>query len=244
MTDKGTSESINRWLLLKISTDKEGVKMMRRKSEYLCYLIGIMVLTLGVSLTVKSGLGAGSLDAINFALSDKLNINISIVILIVSILAILISSLIRRGKPKLTTLVTAIFMAIFTEFGVFIVSPLTADTLFKQALIFLIAIMLCCIGIALYLMPKLPANPNDDMVVSIHEVTGIKIGTAKLILDIICIIIALFLKSPIGIGTLLLTVFVGPGVNLVTRFFEKILIFDSKNLPDIKNNETKKILKN
>lgn len=217
---------------------------MRRKSEYLCYLIGIMVLTLGVSLTVKSGLGAGSLDAINFALSDKFNINISIVILLVSILAILVSSLIRRDKPKLTTLVTATLMAIFTELGVFIASPLTADTLLKQILIFLIAIMLCCTGIALYLMPKLPANPNDDMVVSIHEVTGMKIGTAKLILDVICIIIALFLESPIGIGTLLLTVFVGPGVNLMTRFFEKILIFDSRNLPNIRNNENKKILKN
>lgn len=217
---------------------------MRRKSEYLCYLIGIMVLTLGVSLTVKSGLGAGSLDAINFALSHKFNINISIVILMVSILAIMISSLIRRAKPKLTTLVTATLMAIFTELGVFIVSPLTADTLFKQILIFLIAIMLCCTGIALYLMPKLPANPNDDMVVSIHEVTGMKIGTAKLILDVICIIIALFLESPIGVGTLLLTVFVGPGVNLMTRFFEKILIFDSKNLLDMRNNEPKKVLKN
>lgn len=213
---------------------------MRRKSEYLCYLIGIMVLTLGVSLTVKSGLGAGSLDAINFALSDKFNINISIVILMVAILAIVISSLIRRAKPKLTTLITAMFMAIFTELGVFIVRPLTADTLLKQVLIFLIAIILCCIGLALYLMPKLPANPNDDMVVSIHEVTGMKIGTAKLMVDIICIIIALFLKSPIGIGTLLLTVFVGPGVNLVTRIFEKILIFNSKNPADIKNNETKK----
>lgn len=69
--------------------------MKRNKRDYVLYLIGIMMLTLGVSLTVQSDLGAGSIDSINFALAHRLNINLSIVIFVMALLAIAISTCIR-----------------------------------------------------------------------------------------------------------------------------------------------------
>lgn len=200
--------------------------MKRDKMDYLLYFIGIMMLTLGVSLTVQSDLGAGSIDSINFALAEQLSINISIVIFVMAIFAIIIATFIRRKKPKLTTLITAFFMAIFTELWVFVVSSVVPETLLEKILMFSIAIILVCMGLALYLKPKLPAHPNDDITVSVNEVTGIKVGTAKLGMDIICILIALLLQGPIGVGTIILTLFVGPGINLATSILEKIPILN------------------
>ena len=44
----------------------------------LIFLLGILIMTLGVSLTVKSEIGAGAYDSINFALSSLFNVNVSI----------------------------------------------------------------------------------------------------------------------------------------------------------------------
>lgn len=196
--------------------------MKRHRMDYVLYLMGIMMLTLGVSLTVQSDLGAGSIDSINFALAERLGINISVVIFVMALVAIIISTMIRRKRPKLTTIITAFFMAIFTEFWVGIVSGMVPQTLAQKVLIFSIAIILVCMGLAIYLKPKLPAHPNDDITVSVNEITGMKIGTAKLILDLICMVIALLLQGPIGIGTIILTLFVGPGINLANILLEKM----------------------
>ena len=50
----------------------------------LLYLIGIGLMPMGVVLTVNSHLGAGGYDALNFALGDRLGINTSYAICVVS----------------------------------------------------------------------------------------------------------------------------------------------------------------
>lgn len=85
----------------------------------------------------------------------------------------------------------------------------------------IVAIIYIAIGIAIYLRPKLPTNPNDDITVSLNEVFGMKFGTAKLIIDIVAILIALLLNGSIGIGTILLTLLLGPLVNVVNSIIDK-----------------------
>ena len=59
------------------------------------------------------------------------------------------------------------------------------------------------------------------MYCALNEVFKLKIGTAKLLIDLIAIIIALLLKGPIGIGTILMTVLIGPAVNLANSLIDK-----------------------
>ncbi|CUQ33928.1 MAG: YitT family protein [Turicibacter sp.] len=195
--------------------------MKRNKMDYVQYVGGIVLLTLGVAFSSKAGLGTGSLDSINFALSDRTGLNLSIIILLMAFVAIIISTVIRRGKPNFKPLMTAIFMAIFTEGWVKVVDMITVDTIVHQIIIFTVAIFCASVGIAIYLRPKFPANPNDDITVALNEVFKLKIGTAKLLIDLIAIIIALLLKGPIGIGTILMTVLIGPAVNLANSLIDK-----------------------
>ena len=47
--------------------------MKLQYKKYMIFLLGIAILTLGVSMTVKSDIGTGSYDSINFAIADILN---------------------------------------------------------------------------------------------------------------------------------------------------------------------------
>ena len=189
--------------------------------DYVQYVGGILILTLGVALSSKAGLGTGSLDSINFALASRTQLNLSIVIVLMAFIAIFISAVIRRGKLSFKTLMTAIFMGVSTESWVKIIEVITVDTIAQQIIVFALAIFCVSLGIAIYLRPKFPANPNDDMIVALNEVLGLKMGTAKLFIDIIAIVIALLLKGPVGIGTVLMTVLIGPIVNLINSIINK-----------------------
>ena len=189
--------------------------------DYVQYVGGILILTLGVALSSKAGLGTGSLDSINFALASRTQLNLSIVIVLMAFIAIFISAVIRRGKLSFKTLMTAIFMGVSTESWVKIIDVINVDTIAQQIIIFSLAIFCVSLGIAIYLRPKFPANPNDDIIVALNEVLGLKMGTAKLFIDIIAIVIALLLKGPVGIGTVLMTVLIGPIVNLINSIINK-----------------------
>ena len=54
--------------------------MKLQYKKYMIFLLGIAILTLGVSMTVKSDIGAGSYDSINFAIADILNTKVSLAI--------------------------------------------------------------------------------------------------------------------------------------------------------------------
>ena len=198
---------------------KRGLDMKRTKKDYIQYVGGIILLTLGVALSSKAGFGTGSLDSINFALAHQTGLNLSIIIVAMAGVAILISTMIRRQKPNFKPLIAAILMAIFTEGWVNVVNIIVIDSILMQCVVFTLSLLCLAFGLAIYLKPKLPANPNDDITVSLHEVFHFKIGTAKLLVDLIAIGIALLIGGPIGVGTLLLTFLLGPLVNIINHKF-------------------------
>lgn len=190
--------------------------------RYTIFLVGILILTLGVSLTVKSDIGAGAYDSINFALSSLFNVNVSITICATSLLIVFLTAFIRKGFPKFITFLTSVIMAISTDMWVQLIKNLTTETILSKVIMFAIGMFLVCLGIAIYLIPKLPANPADDFMVALTE-KGFSIRKAKLSIDIICIIIAFLLKGPIGIGTVILTFVAGPTIDFIHKKILKII---------------------
>ena len=69
--------------------------MKLQYKKYMIFLLGIAILTLGVSMTVKSDIGAGSYDSINFAIADILNTKVSLAISMTAFLVLIITAYIR-----------------------------------------------------------------------------------------------------------------------------------------------------
>lgn len=178
--------------------------------RYIIFFIGISILTLGVSLTVKSDIGAGSYDSINFALSNKLNLSVGVTISLTSLFIVFLAAIVRKSKIKLTTFITSIIIGIFTDFWVDIISYISINEVFMKIVVFLIGSILVCLGLAIYVSSNLPATPVDDFMLALTEKKGLSLGVSKLSIDVVCIIFAVLLDGPIGIGTIILTLLVGP----------------------------------
>ena len=194
--------------------------MKLQYKKYMIFLLGIAILTLGVSMTVKSDIGAGSYDSINFAIADILNTKVSLAISMTAFLVLII-----KGFIRITTFITSVIMGLFTDVWVKVVDLIPVDTILNKLILFIVGMILVCLGIALYMIPKLPTNPTDDLMVALTE-KKLSIKKSKMIIDIICIVLAFILKGPIGIGTIVLTFLVGPMVDMFYKILIKYIDFN------------------
>lgn len=172
------------------------------------YLIGILLMPMGVVMTIMSGLGAGGYDAWNFALAGVLGQPVSVGIYISSVCVILLTAGIRRRKPRFTTFVTSFLLGIVTELWQQICLKSRIGTL-PPYLLFAGGMIIVAFCAAAYMEGELPPGPTDDLVVALHR-KGMGLGSVKLGLDVICAAMAFCLGGEIGAGTLLLTFGLGP----------------------------------
>ena len=156
--------------------------MKLQYKKYMIFLLGIAILTLGVSMTVKSDIGAGSYDSINFAIADILNTKVSLAISMTAFLVLIITAYIRKGFIRITTFITSVIMGLFTDVWVKVVDLIPVDTILNKLILFIVGMILVCLGIALYMIPKLPTNPTDDLMVALTE-KKLSIKKSKMIID-------------------------------------------------------------
>lgn len=187
----------------------------------LLYLIGIGLMPMGVVLTINSHLGAGGYDALNFALGDRLGINTSLAIYLTALIAIILAAVIRRRMLRLTTFISSFFLGIFTDIWKSVLAGVEGKSIVSSGVIFVIGLVIVAFAVAAYILCIFPTNPTDDLVAAMQE-RGIRIGVAKVGLDVACMVLAILLKGEIGVGTIACTFGLGPVIDVFYHLLQKL----------------------
>lgn len=186
---------------------------MKKINKFIQFLFGIVIMSLGSVLLSKTKLGVAPWEAINFALSDIVGLSTGTCIIILSFLCLIIASFMEKKFINITSFITAVIIGLFMDFWIYLFNSMSIQNIFFRGLLFIIAIIILSIGIAIYLYPNFSANPNDYLMLVIKNKFNLKIMYAKIIFDVICLTLAILFKGPVGIGTILLTLLLGPFVN-------------------------------
>lgn len=185
------------------------------------YLIGIAIMPLGVVLTVNSHLGAGGYDALNFALGDLLGINTSYAIYMTAFIAVILAAVIRKKMLRLTTFISSFFLGIFTDLWKIVLAGVEGKGWLDSVLIFVIGMVIIAFAVAAYVLCVFPSNPTDDLVSAMKE-RGVRIGIAKISLDVVCVVLAFLMGGEIGVGTIVCTLGLGPVVDIFYGLLKKM----------------------
>ncbi len=202
-------------------TANEKMKKRDWAVNLLLYLAGIVLMPLGVVLTVNSHLGAGGYDALNFALGEQLGIPTSLAIYITAFLAVALAAAVRRRMLRLTTFVSSFFLGVFTDFWKGCLAGIEGKGMVDSAILFLAGLVIIAFAVAAYILCVFPSNPTDDLVAALKE-RGVRIGVAKIGLDVVCVAIAFLLGGEIGVGTIVCTLGLGPVVDLFYGWLQKL----------------------
>lgn len=204
---------------------------MNRKQKILrftYYLLGMVVLSFGITLNTKTDLGVSPIISISYSVSEIWELNFGNMTFVLYSLLVVLQFLVRGKKAKLYDLlqlpVSLLVSQLLNVFDYLLNFQL--DNFWLKLLLLIVAILLTGLGIVMTVNMRLVPNPGDGIVQAISDRTGLALGLTKNCVDVCCILISVSLGLlvqgrliGIGIGTLLAMVGVGRSVALFQHLF-------------------------
>ncbi|WP_088014338.1 YczE/YyaS/YitT family protein [Gottfriedia acidiceleris] len=194
------------------------------KTKYFFYVLGILILTLGISINIQSNLGTSPFDALLVGLSKNVGLTVGSWEIIVALLLLCINSLLKRKRPEFLGLVTAFITGIGIDMWLFLLHNfITPEFWYSKIAFYSIGLIISGVGTATYLHTNFAPIPVDRLTLILQELTRTNIFFSKTVIYLIFLIAALISSGPIGIGTILTVCFGGLILNYFMPITKKFL---------------------
>jgi uncharacterized membrane protein YczE len=199
------------------------------------FLVGLLIMGLGISLIAISNFGNGSWDAVNIGLSEKTGLSIGLCMNIVAIIQIIIGGIINKEFPNLATMITSICLGAFIDLWMLFIGNIEMTSKLMEFGMFMLALPVISIGISIYLVSKLPNTPLDYFMLAIKSKLNLSLMTSKITSESIGLVIGFILGGTIGIGTIIIIVAIGPMIQLLQKPCNNV--FDKLSKKEESNSE-------
>ncbi len=189
--------------------------MWQTVGRWLALFAGCVVWGLGIALTVKARLGVAPWEVLQVAASRLSGLSLGRVGQLIGLLLVVLTYLVARIKPRWATLVTMFFVGFFVD----VWYPYVPDV---DQLGWRIVMLLGGTGVigfatGLYLRADLGAGPRDGAMFAVCKLTGSSVRRARTVLEVAALALGIALGGPLGWGTLVYALIIGPIVQLFMR---------------------------
>ena len=168
---------------------------------------GLFCFGAGIACFVHSNLGVPPWDVLHQGISEKADIKMGTVIIIVGVV-LLLAWIPLRMKPGIGTIMNAVQIGLVEN----VMEGLLPDSnLIVARVAYLIAGMLfIAFGSGLYIGAELGSGPRDGLMLGLNKRFGISIRLARTTVEIAVLVVGLFLGGSIGLGTFVFAFGIGP----------------------------------
>ena len=196
--------------------------------KYIYYLFGVIFMSLGVTLTLISDLGAGGWDALPENLYKLTGISIGTWVIGIALILLIVAAILKREFIKYKAFITSIVMGKLIDLFYFYLEPFRETNSFADRILFLlVGLIVIGMGCAITFVTHLPKNHTETFVFSIVDTTEFSYQKTKTLVDIsaltIAVVIGFKLKdfSNLGLGTILNSFFMGTIIHYCLPFAQK-----------------------
>lgn len=192
--------------------------------KYVFYVLGILILTLGISFTIQSDLGTSPFDALLVGLSLNVGLTVGSWEIIIALLLIYCNSFLKKQRPEVSGLLTALITGVGIDMWLFLLRDLlTPEQWYSKVICLGIGLIVIGLGTATYLHTNFAPIPIDRLTLIIQELTRTNIFFSRTFIYLVFLIMAMILHGPIGVGTLLTVCLGGLILNYFMPFTKKVL---------------------
>lgn len=189
----------------------------------LFYISGLFIISSGVSLTIIANFGTGAWEALNVGLTNIIGLTVGSWVIVVGVILTLLNGLLIKRKPEYLSIAAILVMGPLIDFWlIFVYKNIEPTTMLVKFTVIMTGIIIIGVGAAIYLQANFPVLPIDGLMLAIKERFSVSLMVAKTIGEVCALVLALIVKGPIGIGTILVTFAVGPFIQLFFPYFEKL----------------------
>jgi len=196
--------------------------------KLLFYFGGLIIMTFGVAISVKSDLGVTPISSIPYTMTVVSGMDLGIATMIFSVFMVLVQIVLLRKQYKIVNLLQ---IPVGIMFGAFLTLsgkamnylPTPEDSILKIILM-LISTVFVALGVFLYVPAGFIPLAPEGFLLALSKITKLKFSTAKVISDVsmvfislVTCLIAIHSLGSVGIGTIVAALLVGNEVKLMTK---------------------------
>lgn len=217
------SELDDRCYIYHIITSRGLCSLRLLQAGFHYYLAGLIVLTLGITLTIQSALGASPFDALLVGLYRTFGLTIGSWEIVVGAAMVFCNVIAEKKRPEYYALISAFITGLGIDAWLFLLRDWIAPgTWIGQWICTGAGIVLIGLGIAIYLQSQFAPNPMDRSMLILSKLTGLSVTYTRAIISFILVIIALLFDGAIGLGTLVNALFTGVFISFFSPYIKAL----------------------
>ena len=190
--------------------------MSTKLRQLLQVLSGTSLIGIGISLNYLANLGLGPWGVFHDGLSKTLNITYGRTIIITGI-AVMLLWIPLKQRPGIGTIIDIFLVG--TVADLIIPNFPLSENVFVSLLLIFCGIIFIGAGTAIYVGGNLGVGPRDGIMVGL-EAKGLKIGTARNIIELLAFLTGWLLGGLVGYVTILFVIGIGPVVQKVLPYVD------------------------
>ncbi len=200
------------------------------KTRFAYYIIGLLIMTAGIAISVKSDLGVSPISAVPYTITCVSGMEMGKATIVFHCVLVLVQILLLRSRfqiKNLLQIVVGIVFGYFTTFCNWCVGFLPdPHNIVLRLVMMLISIVLLAIGIFFYLPADIMPIAGEGCMQALSDVTKVDFAKVKVAFDVAMVVISLVtclivLRSlgSVGIGTVLAAFLVGITLGILNDRF-------------------------
>lgn len=198
----------------------------------LYYILGLLILALGLTLNTKTGLGVSPIISLPYCISEIFSLNFGNTTMAAYCVFVAIQLALHGKGARLSDLLQIPLSLVFTRvLNLYsVVFDVQFTHLWQNLLLLAVAIVCTGVGAAMTLDMKLVPNPGDGIVQALAEFFHKETGLAKNLFDLLNVALTLLLGLAtghflcgIGIGTVLGVLGVGRVIAVFNRLCKRAI---------------------
>lgn len=185
--------------------------------DLLVIQLGYALFGLSIAMMIQANLGTGAWAVLEVALSKILHLTPGTMSIIVGF-SVLLLALLMGEKIGWGTLTNIIFIGPWEDLFLWLI-PVVKDQPLIQYGILLSSILVMGIASAIYIGVDAGAGPRDSLMLALKRRTSMSVRLARASIEIIVVIIGWLLGGPLGLGTVIVALLIGPAVQWGFKLF-------------------------
>ena len=177
---------------------------------------GLGLYGISIAMYIRASLGVDPWDVFHIGVANHTALSVGAVLIVTGALVLLLWIPMRQ-KPGLGTVSNVIVLGLAAD-ATLAVLP-AATTFIFQALLLLAAVVLNALATAMYIGAGFGPGPRDGLMTGLHARTGWSIRLIRTAIEVTVLVVGFLLGGPVGIGTLIYALAIGPLIQLFLPWF-------------------------
>jgi uncharacterized membrane protein YczE len=181
-------------------------------------LVGLVLYGVSMAMMIRSTLGLDPWDVFHAGIASHVPLSFGQVTIIVGALVLLLWVPLRQW-PGLGTVANVVVIGLAADAGLALIA--SPESMWARVLLLGAGIVLNGVAGGLYIGSQLGPGPRDGLMTGFARRTGLSIRLVRTTIEVVVLAVGWLLGGPVGLGTVLYAVSIGP---LVQFFLPRLTV--------------------